>query len=59
MSSTKINPTTQRAGAQTTPDARPGSGAYQAPQLLVVGKAAELVQGGGGSYADNSRARQY
>jgi hypothetical protein len=32
---------------------------YHLPELHVVGQAAELVQGGGGSYADNNRARQY
>ena len=33
--------------------------AYHAPELHDVGKAVELVQGGGGNYADNNRARQY
>jgi hypothetical protein len=33
--------------------------AYEAPTLHVVGRAGELVQGGGGNYADNNRARQY
>lgn len=38
---------------------RDGARVYQTPDLLVVGKAVELVQGGGGNYADNNRSRQY
>ena len=40
-------------------DASDAPRAYRAPELVVVGKAVELVQGGGGNYADNNRARQY
>lgn len=32
---------------------------YTAPKLHVIGKAGDLVQGGGGNTADNNRARQY
>jgi hypothetical protein len=43
-------------GAKETPAMSRG---YQAPELHDVGTAVELVQVGGGSYADNNRARQY
>jgi hypothetical protein len=33
--------------------------AYKAPELLAIGKAVELVQGGGGNSADNNRNLQY
>jgi hypothetical protein len=57
--------TTERAeGAAATAgeartEVRSGAREYQTPELFVVGKAIELVQGGGGNYADNNRSRQY
>jgi hypothetical protein len=62
MKSIAIEQGVERATAratETTKDAWGGARAYQAPELHVVGKAGELVQGGGGNYADNNRARQY
>jgi hypothetical protein len=50
--------------AATTTDTREGREAppraYHSPELLVVGKAVELVQGGGGgNYSDANRSRYY
>jgi hypothetical protein len=62
MLSAKITLDVQTVVARSneTAEKTPGvSHAYRAPALHVVGKAGELVQGGGGSYADNNRARQY
>jgi hypothetical protein len=52
----------EHAGArapEAAKDARGAARAYEAPELHVIGKAGELVQGGGGNYADNNRSRQY
>lgn len=41
-------------------DSKRASGNYQAPKLHDVGKATELVQGGGGgNYLDANRSRYY
>jgi hypothetical protein len=45
--------------AKMKKDAQDAPRVYRAPELHVVGKAGELVQGGGGNWADNNRARQY
>jgi hypothetical protein len=45
--------------AVTAKDAPGAARGYHTPELHVVGQAADLVQGGGGNYADNNRARQY
>lgn len=45
---------------ETRPDSKVAPRAYQAPELHDVGKAVELVQGGGGgNYLDANRSRYY
>ena len=53
------NATTCVEGAKAPQAGRVEPRAYHAPELHDVGKAVELVQGGGGNYADNNRSRQY
>jgi hypothetical protein len=59
---TKLTSASERclvSASEAKKDAQRTSRVYHTPQLHVVGSATELVQGGGGSYADNNRARQY
>jgi hypothetical protein len=45
---------------ETRQDSQVASRAYHAPQLHDIGKAGELVQGGGGgNYLDANRSRYY
>ncbi len=62
MVPTKFTSSVENAFAGTAErkqDAPDAPRVYRAPVLHVVGKAVELVQGGGGNVADNNRARQY